>query len=102
MGSTADRLYESVQNMDCGRSLTPGVLVDFGLTAADAGSEEQAGRRQEALFECLYAGEISREQLRSMSGNGKVITEVVNRCKLNPYPGIVFTTAYDDLVEEDS
>ena len=74
--------------------------MDFGLTATDAGSEEQAERRQNALFECLYAGEISLEQLRAMAGSGPAITGVVNSCKANPCPGIVYTTAYDDMVEE--
>ena len=100
MPYTADRIYDSVQNMDHGRSLTPGALVDFGLTATDAGSKEEAQRRLEALYACVESGEISQEQLRAMSGNGPAITEVVNSCKSNPYPGIVYTTAYDDMVEE--
>lgn len=102
MPYTADRIFESVQNMDHGRSLTPGALVDFGLTAADAGSAEEAQRRLEALYACVEAGEITQGDLRLMAGNGKALTAVVNRCHANPHPGIVFTTAYDDMAEEEA
>ena len=100
MPYTADHVWDAVKDIWGERGLTAGARVDFGLTAHNAGSEEQARRRCSALFECLYAGEISQEQLRAMSGNGPAITEVVNSCKSNPYPGIVYTTAYDDMVEE--
>ena len=102
MPYTADRIFESVQNMDHGRSLTPGALVDFGLTVHDAGTDYDASRRLEALYTCAEAGEITQEQLRAAAGNGPAITKLVNACKSNPFPGIKYTTAYDDMVEEEA
>jgi len=101
MPYTADRIFESVQNMDQGRSLTPGALVDFGLTNTDAGSKEEAQRRLEALYACVESGEITQAQLRKVSGDGPALTAAVNACKANPFPGIKYTTAYDDMLAEE-
>lgn len=97
MGYTADTLFESVQNMEHESGLTPGAIVDFGLSLVDAGSQDEVERRFYALYECIDAGEITLEQLRKVSGDGPAITKLVNACKSNPYPGIKFTTTYDDM-----
>ncbi len=70
----------------------PAVIVDFGLESQE---------HYEALYYPLRAGEITIEQLDEALGSGPKLTALVRSAKSNPHKGIVFSTPYDDLLEEE-
>jgi hypothetical protein len=89
MGSTAQRLYDEVM-MDCWPG--PAAETDFGLV------DQQ---HYEALYHPIRNGEITIEMLEVVKCNGPKITDLVNRCLSNRHKGIVFSTLYDDMPEEE-
>ena len=88
-GLTADALFEA-RIMDEWPSCA--TIVDFAL-------DDQ--QHYEALYYPIHKEEITLEQLRLVSSDGKKITELVNACESNPHKGIVFKTSWDAMREYD-
>jgi hypothetical protein len=66
-------------------------ICDFGLNTQE---------HYEALYYPIRKEEISIDQLEAVLGNGKKITELVQKCEHNPHKQIIFKTAYDDMTPE--
>ncbi len=100
-GSTADDLFDSVMMDMWPRQAA---IVDFGLDGMVSTSSGQmsfsraaAKLRYEALYYPIRNGEITKDDLRRVVGDGPAITKLTSRCRTNPHKGIKFETAYDGL-----
>lgn len=69
----------------------PAAVLDFGLDSQ---------RRYEALYYPVRNGEITPEQLEAALGKGPELTRLANGAPSNPHKGIVFKTAWDNLLPE--
>jgi hypothetical protein len=68
------------------------VACDFGLDEPE---------HYEALHGPIRAGEITLEQLDAAICDGPKLTALVKDCPSNPHKSIIFSTMWDDLVDEE-
>lgn len=62
-------------------------ICDFGISSQE---------HYNVLHRLIRIGKIMPEELDAVLGNGPAITNLVQKHKENPHPGLIFKTPYDE------
>ena len=87
MSKTADSLIKSIL-FDVFPSIA--VCTDFGISSQ---------KHFESYYFPIRKGEITKEQLEKVVGNGKELTNLLRSVQSNPHKDIIIKTLWDEINE---
>ena len=87
-----DTTQTLVSSILYGFEVTPSAKVDFGIDSP---------LHFAAISDAVLSGRVDAHELDSALGNGKRLTELVNRLPDQPYKNLTFQTAWDDIPLKD-